>query len=120
MMSRWTYGKATLFQPEDPTAPPAPAFSEPWQAQALAMASALIRAGHISASDWADTLGAALRQAEADGAPDTDQTYYLAVLHSLEQITEQRTGITSADRATRKSAWEDAYLSTPHGKPVEL
>ena len=109
-----------MFHPEDPLAPPKPAFDEPWQAQALALADSLVRAGAFSADDWAEGLGAALREAEAAGAPDTLDTYYSAVLTALERLTEARAGISAAARADRRAAWAAAYRHTPHGQPVEL
>lgn len=83
------------------------------------MAAAMVRAGHISQSEWADALGAALKAAEDSGQPDTEETYFLAALSALEGLSEKN-GITVEDRATRKNAWEDAYRRTPHGKPVVL
>ena len=109
-----------MFSPDDPLAPPEPVFDAPWQAQALALADGLVRGGHVSAETWGTTLGAALKAAEAEGAPDTTETYYLAVLTALEQVTEAGVGITSEDRAVRRAAWEEAYLKTPHGRPVRL
>ena len=44
------------------------AFDEAWQAEALAIADSLVQSGLFSAADWSQTLGAALRQAEVDGA----------------------------------------------------
>jgi hypothetical protein len=61
-----------------------------------------------------------LRRAEADGAPDTEATYYSAALEALEMLSEAETGISAADLADRKHAWEEAYHRTPHGKPVVL
>jgi nitrile hydratase accessory protein len=109
-----------LFAPEDPLAPPAPVFDEPWQAQALAMADALVQAGRVSKSDWAEALGAALRAADEEGLPDTPETYYVAVVSALEAVCETHAGISGDERAERRSAWEEAYHRTPHGKPVEL
>jgi nitrile hydratase accessory protein len=109
-----------LFKPDDPLAPPEDVFAEPWQAQALAMANLLIKNGHITANDWANALGAALKSAEASGAPDTVETYYLSVLKALEQVTARDIGVTETDRADRRAAWEAAYKRTPHGDPVEL
>jgi hypothetical protein len=81
------------------------------------MAETMIAAGHISAGDWATALGAALR--EAADQPDTAETYYSAALSALEQVSETL-GIAQTEQAARKSAWQDAYLRTPHGQPVEL
>ncbi len=91
-------------------------FAEPWHAQVLASAQALIRAGHLDPHDWANALGAALKDAETKGAPDTEDTYYLAALTALEQVTP----IEADTLAARKSDWEAAYRRTPHGQPVVL
>ena len=108
-----------MFAPEDPLKPPEDHFAEPWQATVLAMATAMIREGHITQGTWATALGAALKAAEASGRPDTGETYFLAALSALENLTETA-GITSDDRANRKAEWEDAYRRTPHGQPVIL
>lgn len=105
--------------PDDPLAPPQGTFSEPWQATVLAMATAMIREGHFTQAAWSEALGAALARAEAAGAPDTEDTYFRCALDALEGLSET-SGITQADRKTRKIAWEDAYRRTPHGKPVVL
>ena len=66
-----------------------PVFDEPWQAQALAIADALITQGLITPALWSDTLGEELRNAQTRDAPDSITTYYAAVLRSLERLTEQ-------------------------------
>ena len=108
-----------MFAPEDPLKPPRDHFAEPWQATVLAMATAMIREGHFTQDAWATALGAALDTAEARGEPDTDETYFLAALAALERLSEAA-GISQADRATRKTGWEDAYRRTAHGQPVTL
>ncbi|MEL6644577.1 MAG: nitrile hydratase accessory protein [Pseudomonadota bacterium] len=102
--------------PDDPLAPKEDVFSEPWHAQVLASAHALVREGHITPTEWADALGAALRRAEAGGAPDTDTTYYLAALEALEHLVP----VPAEDLKARKAAWAQAYRQTPHGEPVVL
>ncbi len=109
-----------MFRPEDPLAPRGPAFAEPWQAQALALADALVRSGAVTAGDWAAALGAALREAEARGEPDAEATYYRCVVAALEQVAAATGLVDAADRAARRAAWEDAYRRTPHGAPVTL
>jgi nitrile hydratase accessory protein len=109
-----------LFHPDDPLAPQRPAFKEVWHAQVLALADTLVKSGHFSATDWAEALGAALKAAEAQGAPDNEDTYYSCALAALEQLSAKRAGISQADQAARKQAWEAAYRRTPHGKPVML
>jgi nitrile hydratase accessory protein len=109
-----------LFRPDDALVPPKQAFDEPWQAQALALADTMVHAGRFTATEWAGALGAALREAEAGGAPDTLESYYSAVLIALERLCEARGGISRDDRALRRAAWEAAYRRTPHGQPVKL
>jgi nitrile hydratase accessory protein len=109
-----------LFTPDDPLAPPQRAFEEPWQAEALALADSLVKAGHFTALEWAEALGAALREAEAAGAPDTTGTYYTAVITALERLCGQKAGIGREDLSQRCADWEAAYHRTPHGKPVRL
>ena len=104
-----------MFQPDEVAEP---AFDHPWQAQIMALAQTMIETGHLEATHWAETLGAALRQAEAEGAPDTADTYYTCVLQALETVTEPH--VTAADRDTRRTQWEEAYKVTPHGQPVVL
>jgi nitrile hydratase accessory protein len=114
------YGKATLFKPEDPLTPPQPHFSEGWHAQALALADTMVRKGHFTATEWATALGSMLSNADASGAPDTEDTYYLAVLNAVEALTVHHTLIAEVDLTLRKDAWAKAYHDTPHGKPVIL
>lgn len=108
-----------MFKPDDPLAPPRPAFSEPWHAQVLALADTFVKAGHFSAGDWAEALGAALKAAEENGEPDTEETYYTCALSALEALSPQA-GIAGPELSERKAAWEAAYRRTPHGKPVIL
>ncbi|MEL6801610.1 MAG: hypothetical protein AAFO80_17195 [Pseudomonadota bacterium] len=102
--------------PDDPLAPKEDVFSEPWHAQVLASAHAMVRAGHMTSTEWAGALGAALRRAEAAGAPDTETTYYLAALDALEGLVP----VPAEDLETRKAEWAQAYRETPHGQPVVL
>ena len=97
-----------------------PVFDEPWQAQALGMADMLVSAGVITADAWATALGKELRQAATAGAPDDLETYYRAVLAALQTLLYE-TGTTAREEVdTREAEWRRAYLTTPHGKPVEL
>lgn len=86
----------------------------------MALAGAMVQGGHFTASDWAEALGAELKYAEGNGAPDTLETYYTAVLTALENLSENRAGISTESRHRRRADWEVAYRRTPHGKPVTL
>lgn len=102
--------------PENPLAPRSDVFIEPWYAETLALADAMVRAGHFSAADWAAALGAALSKAAAEGHRDDEATYYAAALTALEALVP----LTTAELASRKTAWARAYADTPHGQPVHL
>ena len=106
--------------PEAPPPSAGPTFDEPWQAQLLALADTLTRGGAFTPTAWSDALGAALRRAAAEGAPDTVATYYEAVLEALEGLLTRSGALTPDDLAARRAAWERAYAATPHGQPVEL
>ena len=97
-----------------------PVFDEPWHAQVLALADSLVQGGHFSAAEWAEALGAARARAEARRDPDTVESYYLCAIEALEELLAAKGGISPKSLAERKKAWEAAYLSTQHGKPVIL
>jgi nitrile hydratase accessory protein len=97
-----------------------PAFDEPWQAEALAIAHALVERGVFSAREWSAALGDQLRAAEAQGEPDTQGTYYAAAVAALTALVVSRGAVPPAALAERTEAWRDAYRHTPHGHPVEL
>ena len=96
------------------------AFDEAWQAEALAIADTLVQNGMFSAGAWSAALGEALRNAEADGASDDQQTYYQCVLTALEALVAQYSEIDCLAMSAKREDWEQAYLATPHGQPVKL
>lgn len=100
--------------------PGAPVFSMPWHAEALSIANALTVAGMFSAAEWAATLGAELTRCVEVGRPDTEDTYYEAVLTALERLTAEKSPATGGMIEDRVEAWRRAYLNTPHGQPVTL
>jgi len=96
------------------------AFDEPWQAEALAIADTLVQNGMFSAGTWSAALGEALRNAEAGGASDDQQTYYQCVVAALEGLIAQYSEIDRPAMSAKRDDWEQAYLATPHGQPVKL
>lgn len=97
-----------------------PAFEEAWQAEVLAIADTLVQNGMFSASEWSDALGEALETAAADGAADNQETYYRCALQALETLVASNSEIDRQAMAGKREDWEQAYLSTPHGQPVNL
>ena len=96
------------------------AFDEAWQAEALAIADTLVQNGLFSANAWSQALGEALREAEAGGARDDQQTYYQCVLSALESLIAAHSEIDLPAMSAMREDWERAYLETPHGQPVKL
>ena len=97
-----------------------PVFAEPWQAQAFAMAVKLSEAGYFTWTEWAATLAAELKAAEARGEADDGAHYYEHWLAALERLVTGKGLANPSSLLDRKAAWAEAYRTTPHGKPVEL
>ena len=95
-----------------------PIFTVPWHAEALGIANVLIESGMFTANEWAEVLGGEVRALA--GEPDTEETYYRAVLACLERLVAEKSPSTGGSLAERVEAWRRAYLNTPHGKPVML
>lgn len=98
----------------------APPFAEPWHAQAFALTVRLSEAGHFTWPQWAEVFAEELKRASEAGAPKDGSAYYDVWLTALERMLRER-GLAGAEEvAALKEAWTQAYLSTPHGKPVSL
>ena len=99
---------------------PTPHFEQPWHAQIFALTVALNEAGLLPWRAWTQSFAATLRRhgqnAELDGGDD----YFAAWLETLETLLAAQ-NIAPVEQVERlRSAWESAYLSTPHGAPVRL
>ena len=88
-------------------------FREPWEAQAFAMAVKLAEAGVFTWSEWAETLGAELRN-------DAQRPYYESWLAALERLVEGKGLMSQGERHGRIAAWDRAARATPHGQPIGL
>jgi nitrile hydratase accessory protein len=97
-----------------------PIFAEPWQAEVVALAAAMVAQGRFTAVRWSDALGAEIRAALVSGAPDNAATYYQSVLAAIEILAQETSAVTAEQLAARKAQWVRAYEHTPHGAPVEL
>ena len=97
-----------------------PVFREPWEAQAFAMTVALYRRGLFGWPEWAATLAAEIKRAQAAGDPDTGETYYQHWLAALERLAAEKGIADPASLARYRDAWEHAADRTPHGAPIEL
>ena len=63
-----------------------PVFNAPWEALAFALALQLHQKGLFTWPEWADTLAAVIREAQAAGDPDLGDTYYLHWVRALERL----------------------------------
>jgi nitrile hydratase accessory protein len=97
-----------------------PAFAEPWQAEAFALAISLSQAGYFTWAEWSAALGRELAAAAARGEPDDGSRYYEHWLVTPERLAVAKQLAESAQMRERKEAWATAYRTTPHGKPVTL
>ncbi|QPF81781.1 nitrile hydratase accessory protein [Bradyrhizobium genosp. L] len=112
--------RATSAVPSVPRDEDGPVFRAPWEAQAFAMALSLYDRGVFTWTEWAAALADQIKRAQADGDPDTGETYYLHWLATLEHLVAAK-GVTTADNLRRyRNAWDHAADRTPHGKPIEL
>lgn len=97
-----------------------PVFREPWEAHAFAMALALHARGLFTWNEWAAALADEIKRAQAEGDPDTGETYYRHWLATLEHLVAAKGVATSEALHRYRDAWDHAADRTPHGKPIEL
>ena len=97
-----------------------PVFSEPWEAQAFAMAVALHERGCFTWVEWAAALAAEIKAAQAAGDPDTGETYYRHWLAALEKLAAAKALTDRTELETRHAQWDRAARATPHGRPITL
>jgi nitrile hydratase accessory protein len=112
--------QATSALPDIPCDAEGPVFREPWEAQAFAMALMLHERGVFTWNEWAETLGAEIKRAQAAGDPDTGETYYHHWLATLERLVAKKGVATSGLLHRYRDAWDHAADRTPHGKPIVL
>ncbi|MBM1556481.1 nitrile hydratase accessory protein [Sulfitobacter mediterraneus] len=99
---------------------PEPAFDAPWHAQVFALTVHLNEAGHFVWADWAERFGATLARHGLGKELNGGEDYFTAWLETLESYLAEIGMAAPADVADLRTAWEAAYLSTPHGAPVHL
>ena len=97
-----------------------PVFAEPWQAKAFAMTLTLHEKGLFSWEEWADALSDEIKTAQVGGDPDLGNTYYEHWLRALERLVTAKGVTNQMTLEQHKERWRQAYLSTPHGQPVDL
>ena len=97
-----------------------PVFEAPWHAQVFALTVHLNEAGLFAWTDWTVAFGETLARHGLSRELDGGDDYFNAWLETLERVLA---GLELADPAQvdeLRTAWEAAYLATPHGEPVKL
>ena len=112
--------RATDAVPDIPRDEDGPVFREPWEAHAFAMALTLHDRGVFTWPEWASALAAEIKRAQANGDPDTGETYYRHWLATLENLVAEKGVATSETLHRYRDAWDHAADRTPHGAPIEL
>ena len=112
--------RATSSVPGIPRDEDGPVFREPWEAHAFAMALTLHDRGVFTWPEWASALAAEIKRAQANGDPDTGETYYRHWLATLENLVAEKGVATSETLHRYPDAWDHAADRTPHGAPIEL
>ena len=97
-----------------------PVFTEPWQAQAFALVNQLVANQQLQWADWTAHFSECIRADENLNGPDDGTRYYEIWLIALESLVKKYKWLDSEDIDARKQDWHQAYLDTPHGKPVKL
>lgn len=95
----------------------APAFAEPWQAQAFALTVHLNERGVFSWSEWAENLSREVHRPErAEDGSDYFDAWVAALSHLLAEK-----GVADRDTVLAlQHSWQRAAEATPHGQPIEL
>jgi|TARA_B110000305_G_scaffold71377_1_gene80103 nitrile hydratase accessory protein len=97
-----------------------PVFEAPWHAQLFALTVHLNEAGYFAWPDWADRFSATLKRQGVDKDLNGGDDYFSAWLETLEAYLSETGAALPKDVVQMRDAWEQAYLSTPHGEPVAL
>lgn len=112
--------RATAAVPSIPCDAEGPVFKEPWEAQAFAMTLSLHERGLFTWPEWAATLSAEIKRAQAGGDPDTGETYYHHWLNALERLVAEKQVTDAVTLKRYHDAWDHAADRTPHGTPIVL
>ena len=97
-----------------------PVFTEPWEAQAFALAVELNQQGLFTWKEWAAALADEIQRARQAGGLDLGDTYYQHWTRALARMVAAKGVVAPNELKDRAERWRRAYLATPHGQPVEL
>ena len=96
-------------------------FQNPWHSQLFAITVQLSEKGNFSWKEFVEVFGESLKKKRSlsknlDGSND----YFSCWLNALEEILIMKKISNQDTLMLLKEDWTQAYLSTPHGKPVHI
>ena len=121
MMKKGETGAAAMPLPLSPEK----VFEAPWHAEVFALAVHLNEGGYFDWPEWAGRFGENLAAAKTvkigvgEGLDGSDD-YYQIWLQTLIELMQEKGLVDAKMLASIKAQWREAYLTTPHGKPVHL
>ena len=104
---------------------PEKVFDAPWHAEVFALAVHLNEGGYFDWPEWAGRFGKNMAAAKTvkigvgEGLDGSDD-YYQIWLQTLIELMQEKGLVDAKMLASIKAQWREAYLTTPHGKPVHL
>ena len=104
---------------------PEKVFDAPWHAEVFALTVHLNEGGYFDWPEWAGRFGENLAAAKTakigvvEGLDGSDD-YYEIWLQTLTELMQEKGLVDAKMLASIKAQWREAYLTTPHGKPVHL
>lgn len=95
-----------------------PVFAEPWQAQAFALTLQLQATGLFTWEEWAQALGAEIRDHLAEGGCTDGSDYYERWCEALEHLVVAKGASSHTIIDETSASWIRAAEATPHGMPI--
>ena len=96
-------------------------FQNPWHSQLFAITVQLSEKGNFSWKEFVEVFGESLKkQRSLSNNLDGSNNYFSCWLDALEKILNIKKISNQKTLMLLKDDWTQAYLSTPHGKPVNI
>ena len=96
-------------------------FQNPWHSQLFAITVQLSEKGNFSWKEFVEVLGVTFKkQRSLSNNLDGSNDYFSCWLDALEEILIIKKISDQDALMSLKEDWTQAYLSTPHGKPVNI
>ena len=96
-------------------------FQSPWHSQLFAITVQLSETGNFSWKEFVQFFGKSLNESRLElNSLDGNDDYFKCWLIALEEIIISKKLGNSNILSLLKKDWANAYLSTPHGKPVKI